>query len=273
LRFQWHLEQLATFGKSQGIAMLWYVPAGSEAGYEPNRSVVKSGTPQGEIAALQKCAAQARDREQAEEWAAAAELYFAALARHPEFAEFHFRLGECLLKLERIDEARTHFQEALDLDGQPVRLTAPFRKTIADVASTFSIPVVFTADILRRQSPLGIIDRSLIHDDVHPTLRGFYEMGLAGADELRTSGLLDAQLGRPAEIPAARFPDAIHEMRIDRADLVDAYRRVANALLWLSRLRFDPTRRQAQANQYLRMAERLEAGQIDPGEEGTEALH
>jgi hypothetical protein len=97
-------------------------------------------------------------------------------------------------------------------------------------------------------------------------------MGLAGADELRTSGLLDAELGPPAEIPPARFLDAIHEMRINRADLVDAYRRVASGLLWHCKFRFDPSRRQALANQYLRLAQRLDAGEIDPGEEGTEAL-
>ena len=86
------------------------------------------------------------------------------------------------------------------------------------------------------------------------------------------SGLLLAECGPPAEIPPPQFVDAVAEMKIDRTDVATALRRIANGLRWLSRFRFDATRRRKQADDLVRLAERLEAGEIEPGEEGTESL-
>jgi tetratricopeptide (TPR) repeat protein len=272
LRFRRRLEMLAEFGRAQHIPMLWYVPVGSESGYEPNRSCVLPGTPQSEIAALLESSTVALERERAADWEGAAEQYRGALRRHPQFADFHFRLGECLLNLGRADEARQHFQQALDDDGRPVRATRPYREAFTEVGAAFSIPVVQTGEVLRPHTGCGILDRSLFHDNVHPTLRGFYYIGIAGADVVVDSGLLRAECGPPAEIPPPQFVDAVAEMKIDRTDVATALRRIANGLRWLSRFRFDATRRRKQADDFIRLAERLEAGEIEPGEEGTESL-
>ena len=253
--------------------MLWYVPAGLEAGYEPNTSLVARGTSPEEISGLKKCLRDGWEREHANDWTAAVELYRAALVRFPQFAEFHFRLGECFLRLGQIDEARRHLQAALDNDGRPSRQTRPFRKTLTEVAAACSIPVVVTEDALRPHTELGILDRSLFHDFVHPTLRGHYYMGIAGAERLRTSSLLESRFGPPADIPAARFTDAVQEFQIDRTDVARALRDVATGLRWHARIRFDGTRRIEQADESMRLAERLEAGQIEPGEDGTEGLN
>ena len=46
----------------------------------------------------------------------------------------------------------------------------------------------------------GILDRSLFRDNVHPTLRGFYYMRLAGADLGREQRAVEAEFGPPAEV-------------------------------------------------------------------------
>lgn len=272
-RFQHQLEVLARFGKSQGIAMLWYIPTGSESGYEPNRSCVRRGTPPAEIAALYERYSTAMQLQRERDWSAAAELYRDGLLRQPQFAEFHFRLAECLLKLGRTDEARKHFREALDEDGHPVRLIRPYRETIAKVAAAFSIPIVDAGDALQPHAAYGILGHSLFHDNVHPKLRGFYKLGMAGANVLQTSRLLEPHFGAPRNPPPAQFADAVKDFKVDRSDIAQAYRCIANGLRWLARLRFDTTQRDQQADRYLQLAERLEAGEIEPGEEGTEALH
>jgi tetratricopeptide (TPR) repeat protein len=272
LRFRQNLVQLANFARSRGIPMLWYIPAASESGFEPNRSVVDPHSQAAEVAALNRCFAEATDRERLEDWTGAAECYRAGLAREPQFAEFHFRLGECLLNQGQTDAAQRHFQDALDFDGHPVRLPRPFQQVIVEVGADFSIPVVFTGDALRRHTPTGILDKSLFHDNVHPTLRAFYYMGVAGADVLEKSGLLESRFGRPAEIPAGEFADAVREAKLDRIDLAKAHRGIANGLRWLARFRFDSTRRNEQSDRYVQIARRLETGEIDPGDEGTEAL-
>ncbi len=272
LRFRNQLEQLARFGRSQDIAQLWYVPAASESGYEPNRSCVRRGALPGEIDALHAMNERAADRERAADWKAAAELYRTGLRAQPDFADFHFRLGECLLHLGLPDEARRHFQEALEDDGHPVRATRPCRMAVAEVAAAFSIPTIFTGDALRPHTAFGILDRSLFHDNVHPTLRGFYNMGVAGVEVLAKSRVLEARFGPPARISAVEFADALHAMHIDRSDVARALYRCANGLRWLACMRYDAKRRIQQADEYVRLAERLEAGEIEPGEAGTEAL-
>lgn len=271
-RFQSRLEQLARFGRSQGIVMLWYVPAALEAGYDPNISFVDVGTSPAEIVRLTQDWNEAVELEMAGDWAAAINLYRAALVRQPHFAEFHFRLGECFLKVGQIDEARRHFQAAIDDDGRPSRQTNLFRKTLIDVAAAFSIPVVATAEALRPHTELGILDQSLFHDYVHPTLRGHFYMGMAAVEVLRKNGTLKPRCGPAADVPDSKFTDAVRDLEIDRSDVAGGLREEAAVLRWHARFRFDPRRRLEQATEYVRLAERLEAGQIEPGEEGTESL-
>jgi hypothetical protein len=107
---------------------------------------------------------------------------------------------------------------------------------------------------------------------VHPTLRGFFLIGIAGARVVADARLLEPRFGAPAETPPARFADAVAEMHVDRQDVATALRRIANGMHWLARLRYDRTLRNRQADECLTLAERLEADQIEPGDEGTEAL-
>ena len=172
----------------------------------------------------------------------------------------------------RPEEARRHFQEALENDGHPVRATAPYRAAVAAVGEAFAIPVVHTGDVLRARTALGILDRSAFHDNVHPTLRGYFYMGTAGTEAVGRSRILEPRFGASCELPPARFADAVAEMQIDRLDVATALRRMANGLRWLGRLRFDGTRRNQQADEFLQLAARLDAGEIAPGDCGTETL-
>jgi tetratricopeptide (TPR) repeat protein len=271
-RFRRRLTLLAEYARAHRLPMLWYVPVGSESDFEPNRSCVKPGASQDEIAELLQSSARALEREHHADWEGAADEYRSALEHQPDFAEFHFRIGECLLKLGRAHEARHHFEQALDNDGHPVRATRPYREAFVDIGAACSIPVVQTGEALRAHTDFGILDRTLFHDNVHPTLRGFYYMGLAGADLVASSGLLQAEFGPPAEVTPPRFADAIEVTNVGPADVATALRRVANGLRWLARFRFDDARRQKQAADYVRLAERLESGEFEPGEEGTESL-
>jgi hypothetical protein len=83
---------------------------------------------------------------------------------------------------------------------------------------------------------------------------------------------LQSQFGPPTETAPPQFADAIAEMHIDRMDVANALRGIANGMQWLALMRFEASRREKQAAEYLSLADRLDAGEIDPGEEGTEAL-
>jgi hypothetical protein len=116
-RFRSLLQQLAEYGAREQIPMVWFVPAASEAGFEPNRSLVQPGTSAGAQQTLEARYQEARRAEQAENWDLAAAIYRQGLAHQPQFAEFHFRLGQCLLNLGQFDAARQHLALALEHDA------------------------------------------------------------------------------------------------------------------------------------------------------------
>src|SRR5690606_39016834 len=94
-------------------------------------------------------------------------------------AEIEFWFGVCLREVGQIDAAREWFRRSIDHDGQPASANSAYRAIIADVAGRFGIELIDAAAVLRRVSPPGLLDRHVIHDNVHPTLRGYHALGLA----------------------------------------------------------------------------------------------
>jgi tetratricopeptide (TPR) repeat protein len=271
-RFRSQLRQFAIYCREHDITVQWIVPACADSVYEPDRSVVAEGTSDAEIARLKTRYDEALALEASKKWQQAADIYRAELQMQPGFAEFHFRLAECLAELGQFDEARTQYLLARDTDGCPTRANSDFRRQQFEVAEEFSIPHLDGAEILRSQTAHGIIDRSMVHDNVHPTLRAFFLLGVAAADQAQNMGLFDSFLEMPRVAGEARLSDAIKAQELTNADLVNAYHHTADDLRWLGRLRWEDSRRVREADEYDRRADRLKSGEIKPGQEGTESL-
>ena len=249
-RFRSQLDQLAEFSRAHDIGSLWYVPAGSESGFEPNRSVTASPPTEGHVVRLRTAYDEGRRHQAAGDWRSAARTYRSALEIEPGFAEFHFQLADCLLQLGQFEQARKHFQQALDHDGQPVRADSGYRRAVTDHAATFTIPVIDTPVVLRPHTRHGILDDTLFHDNVHPTLLGYFLMGRAGADRIRDAKMLERRFGPPADLPPARFESVIDSLEIDQDERQLACQRIAQGLGKLGLLRFDPSGREQQAKLY-----------------------
>ena len=267
-RFGEQLQQLHNFCDRHEIAQVWFVPASSESGFAPNRSVVAPGTTTDECRYLWQAYQQARNAD----GPAAITEYQTLLSEQPRFAEFHFRLAECLRDAGRYNEAQAHFELAIDCDGHPIRANCDFRAAIARVAFENGILLVDTPSILRMQSPNGILGNESFHDNVHMTLRGYYATGMKGCRTVLNSRDLRERFGPPAEAEPPQFADVLTDAGMDAARLSRAYRRTAGALQWLQRWRFQPTHRESESARYARMADEIDAGKIVPGEGGTESL-
>ena len=270
--FEQALSQLARFGQRHNIPMLWYVPAGSESGFEPSRSWVRPGTPLSAERELTQLWEAIMERMREENWNSAAELCREGLLAQPQFAEFHFRLGECLQRMDRVDEAQEHFAQALDGDGHPVRLPHDYQRIVQAVADRFSIAAVNGESVLRPQTPLGILDRSVIYDNVHPTFQGFLLLGQAGANAVFQKKLLSAKFGEPHAVSEVSQSDAARHFEIQASDVATAQRRIANGLRWLSLLRFDPQRRLQEADLWDELSRQIETGEAHPREHGIGPL-
>lgn len=267
-RFRSQCEQLNAFCRRQGIAPIWFIPAASESGFEPNRSgnrILMSSEVQAEI---HKTAQQVQDLENDE----VIKLYRRTLKRVPGFAEFHFRLAECLQRAGDLAGARLHFAEALDTDGHPLRANRDYREIVRQSAQLANVPLVETSEYLRPHARDNILGKSLFLDNVHMTLRGYYLTGLAGCETIIESGALKQEFGPPANVDPLSLTEAIERSGLTSDDLARAYRRTAFGLFELGEWRFDRTVRHREADRFLHMAEALENREINPGEEGTESL-
>jgi len=271
-RFRAQLEQLGEWCRRRKIACVWFVPAGSEADFEPNRSCLNHDPTPAEREELERIAAAGRELQRAERWDEAAAVYREALERFNEFAEFHFQLAECLARTERYSEAQRHYAQALELDGHPIRMTEPYRRQIVEAALTFDIPRVDVAGVLRPHTPHGILDRTAFVDYVHPNLRAYHRLGVAAAEAVGSSALLHDQIGKPAEAAPIDFWESLNALRLTAADLAQAYLRVAQADETQQKLRYESSRLERESRQYREWSRRLRLGEISPGEGGTEPL-
>lgn len=269
-RFQRQLNELAEYCQRSGIDTLWFVPAASESGFDPNRSFVAGGASGSEQAKIVDLYRRARELERRFAVADAAILYRRGLEEYPGFAEFEFRLGQCLLVQGRPEEAQVHFARALEHDGHPNRAIGAYRQAIAAAADHFGTPCIDAADVLRPHTPAGILDRTMFHDNVHPTLRGYFLLGMAAADRIIQQR---PEMFHPsAELPSASLAAAMSDLGIGAAELADAYDVTAAGLEWMTRLRFETSARLRDADQYRDWARRLRSGEIQPGEAGLETI-
>jgi hypothetical protein len=271
-KFRDELDQLAAWCRASEIPSLWFVPAGSEADFEPNRSYLEHTPSDAEREEIVHTADTARQLQQSGRWNDAAEMYRAAIERFPGFAEFHFQLAECEAQMNDGENARQNYAAALDRDGQPIRMTSPYRLQVAEVAAEFAIPFVDVAAELRPRTPRGILDRSVFVDYVHPNLRSYFYLGMAAVKRIDDTGLLRATGGEPTPPTQVEFAQAVATARITAEDLALAYLRVAAADETQRKLRYESSRLERECRQYRDWSRRLRSGEISPGEAGTELL-
>lgn len=272
VRFREYLVQLAGFCQREQIPTLWYVPAANEADWEPNRSVPAAFLFQATEYELEKLYEEARKHEADEELDAAIAMYRRGLQSQPDFAEFHYRLGRCLFQLNRDSEAAEHFQRALDADGHPIRANANYRTLVAEVATQYEISLVDAPAMLRAQTERGHLDRTLFHDNVHPTLKTFFLLGTAACEIVIKEQSFRDRLGEPVDSISPDFAQSVEDAGITAEDLSLACRRIAHGTRWMTRWRFDDTGRDRLADQLERWSKQLASGEIQPGDDGSEPL-
>lgn len=264
-RFRLQYEELAQFCQKNAIPTVWFLPAATEAGFEPNRSILPAHFSDKQRRNLHLLYEKARDLELREEYSAAAKLYRQGVEDFPSFAEFHFRLGNCLLKLQEFKEAQRHLTLARELDANPVRMQTPYRQAIIDVAEQYGIVTIDAAAHLRSQTPNGILDESVFLDDVHPSLRGISILSHAAAQALAPYYEEHFDLAT-TELKQVSVVEMISSMGLTGDELAKSYSRLAAGLDLRQRLRFDDRLKIQEAERFREIADRLTSGEITPEE-------
>lgn len=116
-------------------------------------------------------------------------------------ADTQFKLGRALLAQGDTNQARVHFQQALDLDALQFRADSRVNQKTRAVAGKFPVILV---DALRTFSDAagGIPGARLFRDHVHPTFDGDYLLAQTFLPAVQSA--LAAKFGKPAaaEIPS-----------------------------------------------------------------------
>ena len=272
VRFREHFEQLAAFCRREQIATIWYVPAANESDWDPNRSILARSRTKSLEQDLQSIHVQGHGHERAGRLGKASDVYRRGLQQQPNFSEFHYRLGHFLLKPDRETDAARHFQQALDTDGHPTHANADYRQIVIDVARRRQIPLIDSPTILRPHTGRGVLDGTLFHDNVHPTLKTFFVLGTAACERVVNDPWLNQRLGTPDTIALPDFARSISDADITTDDMSLACIRIAHGIGWITRWRFENADRVRAAEQLERWSAQLKAGEIQPGEDGSEPL-
>ena len=109
--FQARLEGLLAYCRRSGSLPILVIPPGNDGGFDPNRSVLDPTTSRAERMAVERELLNLRGSEHAAP-ARCIAAYRDLLARHPEFAEAHFRLARLLEQSGAYEEANPHYTSA-----------------------------------------------------------------------------------------------------------------------------------------------------------------
>jgi tetratricopeptide (TPR) repeat protein len=120
----------------------------------------------------------------------AAALLNEALAIDDQHALVHYQLGICYRDLGRLEEARTELFRAKELDVCPLRVTAPIRKRLLEVAERTATPLVDAEALISANSRSGFPDEQWMVDHVHPTMAGHELIAQALVGKLTELGIV-----------------------------------------------------------------------------------
>ncbi len=268
VQYRIRLAAIADWCRAIGATPILVVPAGNEGGFEPNRSVLPPGTTKAGRDALALAMNAIRDAEASRPVVAIAS-YRALLARHPGFAEAHFRLARLLEKSGSFGDARVHYASARDLDAMPQRCRSSFQQAVRRVGSDRGAIVVDGPRLFSEAAAHGLLDDHLFHDAHHPTLRGYTILARDALRQLKER----RSLGWPPSAPAPGLDpsEVARHFHIGPKEWAEVLRRCATWYNGELYLRYEPAERLAKCLRTRWAADRILAGEA-PEDVGVAGL-
>ncbi len=169
--FRRRLEAMISYSLRFGATVVLIIPAGNDAGFEPNRSFLPPTLKRAEREAFRRDFLAARRLEETDPRAAIA-AFRALTDRQPGFAETHYRLGVLLDRAGDSEGAYREFVIARDHDGYPTRCLTAFQDVYRELAKKYDVILVDAQAELHVVGRHGLLDDYLFQDAMHPSLRG-----------------------------------------------------------------------------------------------------
>ena len=232
--YELNLARMVQIARAGGARLLFITPASNVKDCSPFKS--QHGDKLGKRAFEQWSSLFERGQlfQQSEQLAEAFAAYQQAIEIDDRFAELHYRIGHALFAADRLAEARTEFERAIDEDVCPLRAVTETCRIVAQTAERFDVPLVdfdslLKNDCLRRyghNSP----GREYFLDHVHPTIETNRLLAVAIIEQLIREGIVaNSASGNDATI--AEVVKRIED-RIDPQAHAVALRNLAKVLNW-----------------------------------------
>jgi hypothetical protein len=251
------LEAIVRYCEQIGAQTVLVISPANESGYEPSRSTLPQSVSRTDRDRLVRDFGEARKLE-ASDPAASEQLYESIIARHPGFAEGHFRLARLLEKRGSRADAGRHYLTALDHDGLLIRFPQPLRAAVRDVAQRHPRSIFIDGrDELTAVSPTGLLGDHVIQDTHHPTLRGYVALANAVLREL----------GRRKFLGVSTFPglpltpgECAQHFGMDSDRWATMCERTSVHYKRVAGYRYDSAERMEKSDRYAEAAQKLRAG-------------
>jgi hypothetical protein len=267
-RYRGKLIGLIDYCEKAGVLPMVFVPAGSDGGFDPSRSILLPETLRPAREAFARVFLEARALEDSDPEKCMA-AYRSLLAEQPVFAEAHYRLARLLERKGAFREANEHYVEARDHDALPLRCPSDFRAAVLDLAKRENCIVIDAEEVLRPLSPHGILNDQVFTDAHHPSLAGYVALSAELLKRLRAR----RSFGWPDKTPAPPVTPAevAEHFHFDPAKWAEVCRREQRWYKSVIPIRFDPSDRVARMEAYARAAEAISEG-LPPGDAGFPGL-
>lgn len=186
--FRFNLQRMIDLCQNANVPVFFVSPV-SNLDWPPFKSEHKKGLSEVEIADFETIANAGYDLMQDDPEAALDQLQD-ALAIDDRYALLHYQIGKCHQLLRRWDLAKKSWQRAIEEDICPLRMLAPMRESMNQVAKDNGIAVVDAHALFASQEPHGIPGNLWLVDHVHPSIKGHKLLAKTIFDRLEEDGLL-----------------------------------------------------------------------------------
>jgi tetratricopeptide (TPR) repeat protein len=232
--YRFSLNRMAEVIRAAGADIVFITPASNLKDFSPFKSQHSDGLEESQRARSEALLAEVRTRMRASEWEEALELSDEALEIDPRFADLHYRRGEALLALGRVEDAEASLRRARDEDVCPLRALSSMQAVVAEVAKKNDAPLVDFAGLVEELTRMKvghpIAGAGFFLDHVHPTIEGHRRLAVAVVEALIELGAVQPQAdwGEPVIAEVAARVEGTIDPKVHAAALAN----LALTLAW-----------------------------------------
>jgi tetratricopeptide (TPR) repeat protein len=180
--FERNLDDIIQAGRRSGVPILLSSVAVNVKDCAPFGSLHEPALTVSNVLNWERAVQEGAANAAREQWAAAITHYQEAIRMSPNYAEMHFRRGQCLLGMSNSLAAKLSFERARDLDALPFRADARINNLIAKAGERYSgkgVAYLDAVPVLATSSPLLTPGEESFYEHVHMNFEGNYRLACA----------------------------------------------------------------------------------------------